>query len=76
MEQIEQAMVRFGIDEGILSAALAIREKVGAHGLGHVSPNRLSLCMIVKNERERSCALSEQREACRQRNHNCRHRIQ
>ena len=50
MDQIEQAMVRFGIDEGILSAALAIREKVGAHGLGDVSPKRLSLCMIAKNE--------------------------
>ncbi|MBI5579455.1 MAG: glycosyltransferase [Deltaproteobacteria bacterium] len=50
MDQIEQAMASFGIDEGILSAALAVREKVGAHDLGHVSPNRLSLCMIVKNE--------------------------
>jgi glycosyltransferase involved in cell wall biosynthesis/tetratricopeptide (TPR) repeat protein len=52
MDQIEKAMVRFGIDEGILSAALAIRGKVGAHDLGHVSPKRLSLCMIVKNEQE------------------------
>ena len=51
MLEIEAAMVDFGIDEGILSAALAIREKVGAHDLGHVSPKRLSLCMIVKNER-------------------------
>jgi glycosyltransferase involved in cell wall biosynthesis/tetratricopeptide (TPR) repeat protein len=49
MGQIEHAMVRFGMDEGMLSAALAIRQKVGVHE-GAPGPHRLTLCMIVKNE--------------------------
>ena len=48
MNQIASAMVCFGVDDGMLSAALAVREKVGAH-VGSGSP-RLSLCMIARNE--------------------------
>ncbi len=52
MREIEQAMIRFGIDDGILAAALDVRGKVGPH---HMIPSgktekTLSLCMIVKNE--------------------------
>jgi tetratricopeptide (TPR) repeat protein len=49
MDQIERAMARFGADEGMLSAALSVRQKVGPPG-GASRPPRLSLCMIVKNE--------------------------
>lgn len=52
MPEVEAAIVDFGIDDGILSAAVAIREKAGAHDLGHASPHRLSLCMIVKHEQD------------------------
>lgn len=52
MQEIEKAMIQFGIDDGILSAGLEIRKRIGA--LAIEKPNRrkatLSLCMIVKNE--------------------------
>jgi FkbM family methyltransferase len=55
MKEVEKAMVHFGMDEGILSAALAIREKIGAKSIpakdGRAkSAPTLSVCMIVKNE--------------------------
>ena len=58
MREVEKAMVQFGMDEGIISAALAIRRKIGAktiavdEGKAKVAPT-LSVCMIVKNEQQR-----------------------
>lgn len=52
MERIERAMTQFGIDEGMLAAALKVRAQTGPHAvhrIGSAAP-RLSLCMIVKNE--------------------------
>jgi glycosyltransferase involved in cell wall biosynthesis len=49
MSEIETAMVDFGIDDGMLQAALAVRVHVGPHaGKG----DSVSLCMIVKSEEE------------------------
>ncbi len=52
MSEVERAMILFGIDDGILSAALDIRRRINpleadkkTSGVGN-----LSLCMIVKNE--------------------------
>jgi GT2 family glycosyltransferase/Flp pilus assembly protein TadD/SAM-dependent methyltransferase len=52
MDEIEQVIAKFGMDEGIISAALDIRAKIGPHGVGKGGPDKstLSLCMIVKNE--------------------------
>ena len=47
MPEIETAMVEFGIDDGMLPAALAVRAQVGPHA-GRA--DGVSLCMIVKNE--------------------------
>ncbi|MCX5855923.1 MAG: glycosyltransferase [Deltaproteobacteria bacterium] len=55
MKEVEKAMVHFGMDEGILSAALEIRRKIGAKsivikgGKAKAAPT-LSVCMIEKNE--------------------------
>jgi glycosyltransferase involved in cell wall biosynthesis len=55
MQEVEKAMVQFGMDTGILSAALEIRRKIGAKtiavegGKAKAVPT-LSVCMIVKNE--------------------------
>ena len=55
MKEVEKAMVQFGMDTGILSAALEIRRKIGAKtiavegGKAKAVPT-LSVCMIVKNE--------------------------
>jgi tetratricopeptide (TPR) repeat protein len=52
MQEIENAMIQFGIDDGILSAGLEIRKKIGF--LEADKSNRkkasLSLCMIARNE--------------------------
>jgi GT2 family glycosyltransferase/Flp pilus assembly protein TadD len=52
LQEIEKAMIQFGIDEGILSASIEIRKRIGAVKIN--KPNKgkatLSLCMIVKNE--------------------------
>jgi len=51
MLRIEDALALFGLDEGMLNAALAVREKIGP--LQIEKPGKkgsLSLCMIVKNE--------------------------
>ena len=62
MHEIEQAMLDIGIDDGMLSAALEIREKVGIKKIDKAAKNRgaLSLCMIVKNEEQHltRCLLS------------------
>lgn len=52
MEEIEKAMVEFGIDDGMLAAALEIRNRVGTKEIDKEAGNKntLSLCMIVKNE--------------------------
>ena len=46
-------MVDFGVDEGILAAALKIREKLGPMSIPtNPKPGgSVSLCMIVKNEK-------------------------
>jgi glycosyltransferase involved in cell wall biosynthesis/Tfp pilus assembly protein PilF len=56
MKEVEKAMVQFGMDEGILAAAMEIRRRVGAKSIvkGKTTPT-LSVCMIVKNE-ERNLA--------------------
>ena len=49
--KIEDALALFGLDEGTLKAALAVREKIGPLHVDKSSKkNTLSLCMIVKNE--------------------------
>ncbi len=52
MREIEEALLVFDIDDGIMPAALQIREKIGAQLLPTppVKRGTLSLCMIVKNE--------------------------
>ncbi len=50
--EIEDAMVAFNLDEGMLNAAIAVREHLGPLQIdkAHAKKNTLSLCMIVKNE--------------------------
>ncbi|MDD3845761.1 MAG: glycosyltransferase [Syntrophorhabdaceae bacterium] len=51
MEEIEKALTTFGIDDGILNAALDVRKKVGPLRIaGDEQKNTLSVCMITKNE--------------------------
>ncbi|MCK7508774.1 MAG: glycosyltransferase family 2 protein [Desulfobacterales bacterium] len=52
MHEIERAMIQFGIDDGILSAGLEIRKRIGALEIDKSKRGRatLSLCMIVKDE--------------------------
>ncbi|MGQ9569633.1 MAG: glycosyltransferase [Thermodesulfovibrionales bacterium] len=50
MREIEKAMVIFDIEEGMLSAALKVRDKLGPRKIKDYSKSSLSLCMIVKNE--------------------------
>jgi glycosyltransferase involved in cell wall biosynthesis len=47
-------MIVFGIDDGILSAALAVRKRTGPQEIGQPARRKgtLSLCMIVKNEEQ------------------------
>lgn len=54
LKQIEDAMISFGTDDGLISAALEIREKIGPM---EIVPNSerehsFSLCMIVKDEEQ------------------------
>lgn len=52
MDETERAMITFGIDGGMLNAALALREKTGPLGMDRGATKRrtVSLCMIVRNE--------------------------
>ena len=53
MSEIEAAIVKFGVNDGILSAALKIREILGPNQISE--PQRrtaVSLCMIVKDEEQ------------------------
>ncbi len=53
MQLIEEAMVVFGTDDGMISAGLEIRNKLGVKRIDKASKRAtLSLCMIVKNEQE------------------------
>jgi|GEM_PF-893490 len=54
MTEIEDAMVTFGVDDGILDAAQSVREKIGPRTLAQRGSKKatLSLSMIVKNEEE------------------------
>jgi len=54
LNEIEKLMISFGMDDGLISAALEIREKIGPMEIPPRSENRqtLSLCMIVKDEKE------------------------
>ncbi|MBA4373180.1 MAG: hypothetical protein C0402_10010 [Thermodesulfovibrio sp.] len=54
MREIEQAMITFGISDGILNAALDVRAKLGPMEPMKTTSGRatLSLCIIVKNEEE------------------------
>jgi GT2 family glycosyltransferase/2-polyprenyl-3-methyl-5-hydroxy-6-metoxy-1,4-benzoquinol methylase/Tfp pilus assembly protein PilF len=62
MDEIEKAMLTVGIDDGMLAAALEIRNRVGVKGIAKPSNSKdtLSLCMIVKNEEQHlaRCLLS------------------
>jgi tetratricopeptide (TPR) repeat protein len=52
MIEIEKAMALFGLEDGILSAALQIRDKLCLMEIGGFPENTgsVSLCMITKNE--------------------------
>ncbi len=51
MRKIEDALALFGLDEGTLNAALAVREKMGPRQIENMGKKgTLSVCMIVKNE--------------------------
>ena len=54
MSAIEAVMAAFGIDDGLLKAAIAVREKIGPLQIAPeaVRQATVSLCMIVKNEAE------------------------
>jgi len=51
MLRIEDALTLFGLDDGLLNAALAVRDQIGPRQIGKPSSRgTLSFCMIVKNE--------------------------
>jgi GT2 family glycosyltransferase/Flp pilus assembly protein TadD len=50
LSMIEQAVVDYGLDDGIIAAGNALREKVGPRTLPMEKKGSISLCMIVKNE--------------------------
>jgi len=51
MQEIEEAMTKFTVEEGLLAAALAVREKVGAKEIKrNKKRGSLSVSMIIKNE--------------------------
>ena len=54
MENIEDAMIAFGIDDGILGAAIEMRNRIGIKEIGVKAKGEstVSLCMIVKNEEQ------------------------
>lgn len=54
IQEIERGMIAFGIEEGLLSAALEVRGKIGPQEIDRARKGKgsLSLCMIVKNEEE------------------------
>jgi GT2 family glycosyltransferase/Flp pilus assembly protein TadD/SAM-dependent methyltransferase len=50
MEAIEEAMVNMGMGDGMLQAALSVREKIGPLSIKGSKHKSLSISMIVKNE--------------------------
>ena len=53
LKQVQESLVRFGSEEGMMAAALKIREMVGPKEIPKAKRNRktaLSICMITKNE--------------------------
>jgi tetratricopeptide (TPR) repeat protein len=51
MDRIEKSIAQFGMDEGMLRAALEIRSKIGPKEIqGKSKRGTISLCMIVKDE--------------------------
>jgi len=51
MPEIEEAIIKFGTDNGILGAALKVREKLGPITIQKSSKKApVSLCMIIKDE--------------------------
>jgi GT2 family glycosyltransferase/MoaA/NifB/PqqE/SkfB family radical SAM enzyme/Flp pilus assembly protein TadD len=51
MEQVEQSMSHFGIEDEMLRAALEVRKKIGPQEKSRQGQGgRISLCMIVKDE--------------------------
>ena len=54
MENIEDAMIAFGVDDGILKAAIEMRNRIGIKEIDVKTKGKstLSLCMIVKNEEQ------------------------
>jgi tetratricopeptide (TPR) repeat protein len=50
MAEIESVLAEFGVDEGILAAALSVREKLGPYS--RKKKSAVSLCMIIKDEAE------------------------
>ncbi len=52
MQEVEEALLTFDIDDGLIPAALQIREKIGLQQLPAPPLKRatLSLCLIVKDE--------------------------
>jgi glycosyltransferase involved in cell wall biosynthesis len=53
IRKIEDALAVFGLDEGTMNAALAVREKLGSQQIDKTaSKSTVSLCMIVKNEEQ------------------------
>jgi len=51
MSEIEDAIIKFGVDDGLLSAALRVREQLGPMTIKKSSKRAaVSLCMIVKDE--------------------------
>ncbi len=54
MREIEEAMIIFGMDDGIIAAALEIRKSLGSMAIDKTTGDRgtTSLCMIVKDEEQ------------------------
>ena len=50
MHRIEEAIALFGVDDGVLSAALKVRDLLGPKEIDKRKKNTVSLCMIAKNE--------------------------
>ncbi len=51
MPEIEDAIIKFGFDDGILDASLKLREKLGPMTIKKPSKKtQVSLCMIIKDE--------------------------
>ncbi len=54
MSEIESVLVDFGVDPGVIAAGLKVRERLGGARIleGPPSDGSVSLCMIVRNEKD------------------------